>query len=187
MLFPGPDRLRGKSVAGRARFPITRWSSRRCTTACTTPWTSMACKRLAASVSRRGDIKVVARDLLDAVAAGRGNPHRAALRLSRRRAARRAAHQRGVAAPLARSGNRRRHGQARSRGHRRGARTGLAGSHERRRAARCACIRLGVITEQEGASAGWTGYLDELIDARRATRLHDGAATSSGCAPNACR
>jgi ATP-dependent Lhr-like helicase len=31
---------------------------------------------------------------------------------------------------------------------------------------------MGVITEQEGASAGWTRYLDELIHARRATRLH---------------
>ena len=31
---------------------------------------------------------------------------------------------------------------------------------------------MGVITEQEGASAGWTRYLDELIYARRATRLH---------------
>jgi ATP-dependent Lhr-like helicase len=31
---------------------------------------------------------------------------------------------------------------------------------------------MGVITEQEGASGGWTRQLDELIDARRATRLH---------------
>ncbi len=31
---------------------------------------------------------------------------------------------------------------------------------------------MGVISEQEGASAGWSRHLDELIDARRATRLH---------------
>jgi ATP-dependent helicase Lhr and Lhr-like helicase len=30
---------------------------------------------------------------------------------------------------------------------------------------------MGVITEQEGVSAGWTRYLEELIHARRATRL----------------
>ena len=46
---------------------------------------------------------------------------------------------------------------------------------------------MGVITEQEGASAGWTRHLDELIDARRATRLHTGVDTSSGSAPNVCR
>ena len=36
---------------------------------------------------------------------------------------------------------------------------------------------MGVITEQEGSSAGWTRHLDELIDARRATRLR----TASAC------
>ena len=72
-----------------------------------------------------------------AFAARRGDPHREALRLSRRRAARRAAHARGLAAPLARSGKRGGYRQARSRGHRGGARTGVAGSHERRRTARC--------------------------------------------------
>ncbi len=40
----------------------------------------------------------------------------------------------------------------------------------------------GVITEQEGASAGWTRYLDELIHARRATRLHAAANVFWVCA-----
>ncbi len=33
---------------------------------------------------------------------------------------------------------------------------------------------MGVITDQEGTSAGWTNHLHPLIDARRATRLHTG-------------
>jgi ATP-dependent Lhr-like helicase len=41
---------------------------------------------------------------------------------------------------------------------------------------------MGVITEQEGASAGWTRYLDELMDARRATRMHTASNTFWVCA-----
>jgi len=41
---------------------------------------------------------------------------------------------------------------------------------------------MGVITEQEGTSAGWTRYLDELIDARRATRLHTASQVFWVCA-----
>src|SRR5688572_28147520 len=41
---------------------------------------------------------------------------------------------------------------------------------------------MGVITEQEGASAGWRRYLDELIDARRATRLHTASRVFWVCA-----
>ena len=41
---------------------------------------------------------------------------------------------------------------------------------------------MGFITEQEGASAGWVRHLDHLIDARRATRLHDGDRTFWVCA-----
>ena len=41
---------------------------------------------------------------------------------------------------------------------------------------------MGVITEQEGASAGWTRYLDELILARRATRLHTASQVFWVCA-----
>jgi ATP-dependent helicase Lhr and Lhr-like helicase len=40
----------------------------------------------------------------------------------------------------------------------------------------------GVITEQEGTSAGWTRLLDELIAARRATRLTSGGRTFWVCA-----
>jgi ATP-dependent Lhr-like helicase len=41
---------------------------------------------------------------------------------------------------------------------------------------------MGVITEQEGTSAGWTRQLEELIADRRATRLHSGAHTFWVCA-----
>jgi ATP-dependent Lhr-like helicase len=41
---------------------------------------------------------------------------------------------------------------------------------------------MGVITGQEGASAGWSSYLNELIDARRATRLHAGQDVFWTCA-----
>jgi len=41
---------------------------------------------------------------------------------------------------------------------------------------------MGVITGPEGASAGWTGYLDQLIEARRATRLHEGQRVFWVCA-----
>jgi ATP-dependent Lhr-like helicase len=41
---------------------------------------------------------------------------------------------------------------------------------------------MGVITQQEGASAGWTPHLESLIDARRATRLIDGDLTFWVCA-----
>ena len=68
----------------------------------------------------------------NAVTAGGGDPQRAAVRLPRRCAARRTPHQRRGAAPLARSRNRRRHGQARSAGDCRGARGSLAGSRHAR-------------------------------------------------------
>ncbi|MEO8061351.1 MAG: DEAD/DEAH box helicase [Pseudomonadota bacterium] len=41
---------------------------------------------------------------------------------------------------------------------------------------------MGFITEQEGASAGWRRHLELLIDAGRATRLHDGDRTFWVCA-----
>jgi ATP-dependent Lhr-like helicase len=41
---------------------------------------------------------------------------------------------------------------------------------------------MGVITAQEGASGGWTRYLDELIHARRATRLHTASQVFWVCA-----
>ncbi|HYJ41248.1 MAG TPA: helicase-related protein, partial [Steroidobacteraceae bacterium] len=41
---------------------------------------------------------------------------------------------------------------------------------------------MGVITEEEGASGGWARYLDELMDARRATRLHTASNISWVCA-----
>ena len=123
-----------------------------------------------------GEIKVVARDLPTPSPLAGGNPQRAAVRLPRRRAARRAPHERGGAAPLARSGNRGRHGQARSGGHCHGARGGLArGRHARRAARRAERARASSPNRRARAPAG-TGYLEQLIDARRATRLHDGDA-----------
>src|SRR5690349_2024114 len=41
---------------------------------------------------------------------------------------------------------------------------------------------MGVITEQEGASAGWSRYLEELITDRRATRLHSNSQVFWVCA-----
>ncbi len=45
-----------------------------------------------------------------------------------------------------------------------------------------ALYSLGLLTEEEGASSGWTDYLEQLITARRATRLHEGTATFWVCA-----
>jgi ATP-dependent Lhr-like helicase len=41
---------------------------------------------------------------------------------------------------------------------------------------------MGVISEQEGASGGWTSYLDQLIDARRATHMQVGERVFWVCA-----
>ena len=73
-----------------------------------------------------GDIAGGRQGSADAVTLGGGDSLRAAVRLPRRCAARGTPHQRGGAAPLARSGNRRRHGQTGSAGDCRGARGSLA-------------------------------------------------------------
>jgi len=45
-----------------------------------------------------------------------------------------------------------------------------------------ALYSLGLLTETEGASSGWTNYLEQLIAARRATRMRDNAVTFWVCA-----
>ena len=60
--LPGPGRVRREPRRRRARFPTTRWSRRRCTTASTTRWTSTGWLRCCAASSRARS-RCVARDL----------------------------------------------------------------------------------------------------------------------------
>ncbi len=94
-------------------------------------------ERLLAGIES-GAIEVVARDLTAAVAARARDPDRAAVRVSRRCAARGAPHAGGDGPALARRRQRRRPRPTRRRGDRARARRGVAGSGERRRDARCA-------------------------------------------------
>ena len=126
VVFPDQVACR-ENIAGRPRDPRpSAGARRRSTTACTRRWTSTASSALLGATRARRDSRRRAR-AHRAVAACRGDPHRAAVRVPRRRAARGAPHAGGDGAPLARPRDRGRSRRARRRGDRGGARRGVAG------------------------------------------------------------
>ena len=135
------DRVRGEH---RRRARDSRSSARaagRSTTACTRRWTSKASSGCCARIES-GDVDDRRARPARAVAAGDGNPQRASVRVSRRRAARGAAHAGGDGAPLGR--RRRRRASSASSTPRRSsacAREAWPDAPTRRRTARCAARR----------------------------------------------
>ena len=156
-----------RTSSASARFPIIRWSTRPCTTACTRRWTSTGWSGCCAA-SRRATIRVVARDLTEPSPLALRGPVGAALRLPRRRAARGAPHAGGDGAALAR---------------RRRARPTSAGSIPRRSRA-CAPRRgpMPANADELHDALLWLGFLTEAEAAARRTGSDwlAGARASSG-------